>query len=88
MVSVFSPILNELELLWPILLAGIVVFAIWGAAKTAARTSGTRFGLAGIALVLFGVAVVSWILGQQVLAIGVGFLGIIALVVAFSGNAR
>lgn len=79
-----GPLLGAIESylleIWPIIVAGIVVFALWGLAKTAARHSGARLGMVGIGLVLVSLAAASWfLLGLASWAFVLGIIGILVL---------
>lgn len=77
-----------LTLIWPVLVAGIIIFAIWGAAKAGAQRAGYHLGIAGVGLVFVVLAFASAALGQPAIALLLFFVGAVILAVAFHGEAR
>ena len=81
-------LLAYVTLLWPVLAVGIIVFALWGAAKTAAHESGRHLGIAGIGVVFVTVGAFSWKFGFVSMAALIGFIGLVLIVAGFSGGSR
>ncbi len=84
--DVVSYLIGYVELLWPVLLIGVVVFAAWGAGKEAAKRSGRHLGVAGVGLVLVVLAVLSGWLGFVPIAWLLGIVGAILVVAGLSGK--
>jgi hypothetical protein len=87
-VSIADGLWADLSLLWPVLVVGILVFAIWGATKAAARATGYHFGALGVGVVFLLGAVASFYLYGLGLAVLLGVVALILLAVGFTGRAR
>lgn len=81
-----SDLVSNLELLWPLLAVGFILFAVFYAGRSAAAQSGKHLGVAGVGLVFLAVAFGSWELGFAPLAYLFGLIGIILVVVGLSGG--
>ena len=73
---------------WPLIAIGVLVFAIWGAAKEGAKRAGMHLGVAGIGLVAALLAVLSWWVGAAGFALLLGLIGAVLLIVGLSGGTR
>lgn len=73
---------------WPLIAIGILVFAIWGAAKEGAKRAGMHLGVAGIGLVAVLLAILSYWVGQFGFALLVGIIGVVLLIVGLRGGSR
>jgi hypothetical protein len=84
--DVGSELTAELALLWPILVVGFVLFAVWYAGKAAAARSGRHLGVLGIGLVLVVLAMGSWWLGYGTVALVFGVIGIVLVAGGLTGR--
>ena len=81
-----SELVGELDLLWPILAVGFVLFAVWYAGKAAAARSGRHLGVLGVGLVLVVLALASWWLGYGAFAPVFGIIGFVLVLAGLTGR--
>jgi hypothetical protein len=81
-----SGLFGELALLWPILVVGFVLFAVWYAGKVAAARSGRHLGILWVGLVLVVLAIASWWLGYGDLALVFGVFGLVLVAAGLTGR--
>lgn len=74
------------DLLWPVLVVGILVFAAWGAGKEAAKRAGRHLGVAGVGLAAALLALLSLWIGQGAIALLLGLVGLVLLFAGLSGR--
>ena len=84
--GITSELVGELDLLWPILVVGFVLFAIWYAGKAAAARSGRHLGILGVGLLLVVLALAPWWLGYGALALVFGVIGSVLLLAGLTGR--
>lgn len=85
--GISSELAGELALLWPILVVGFVLFAVWYAGKAVAARSGRHLGILGVGLVLVVLAIASWWLGYGDLALVFGVFGLVLIAAGPTGRA-
>lgn len=84
--GISSELVGELALLWPILVVGFVLFAVWYAGKAAAARPGRHLGIFGVGLVLVVLAIASWWLGYGDLALVIGVFGLVLVAAGLTGR--
>ena len=84
--GISSELVGELALLWPILVVGFVLFAVWYAGKAAAARSGRHLGILGVGLVLVVLAIASWWLGYGDLALVFRVFGLVLVAAGLTGR--
>jgi hypothetical protein len=84
--GISSELAGELALLWPILVVGFVLFAVWYAGKAAAARSGRHLVILGVGLVLVVLAIASWWLGYGDLALVFGVFGLVLVAAGLTGR--
>jgi peptidoglycan/LPS O-acetylase OafA/YrhL len=84
--GISSELVGELALLWPILVVGFLLFAVWYGGKAAAARSGRHLGILGVGLVLVVLAIVSWWLGYGDLVLVFGVFGLALVAAGLTGR--
>jgi hypothetical protein len=84
--GISSELVGELAQLWPILVVGFVLFAVWYAGKAAAARSGRHLGILGVGIVLVVLAIASSWLEYGVLALVFGVFGLVLVAAGLIGR--
>lgn len=82
---ILSDLGTELATYAPLIIAGIITFALWGVLKTAAKAGGARFGAGAIGgvMLISGAALYTFGLDTG-LALVLALIGLIILVLAIA----
>ncbi len=83
MISILQALAAELSTYAPLIIAGIITFALWGALKSAAAKGGTRFGFGAVGGVMLIAGGALWTFGLDMgIAFVLGLIGLVILVLA------
>lgn len=83
MLSILSALGTELATYAPLIIAGIITFALWGVLKAAASRGGSRFGFGAVGGVMLIAGGALWTFGLDLgLALVLGLIGLVILILA------
>lgn len=87
MAAVLQDLGTELSVYAPLIIAGIITFALWGVLKTAAKAGGARFGAGAIGGVMLISGGALYTFGLDVgLALVLALIGLIILILAIAAG--
>ncbi len=83
MAAIVADLVAELSIYAPLIIAGIITFALWGALKAAADRGGSRFGFGAVGGVMLIAGGALWTFGLDAgLAVVLGLIGLVILILA------